>query len=72
MKRLFFILCFYGFFTEGYTNDGAFYMAGNQLVPINETDISVKKEILYIKKLKNLQKYQCITSFSILKKQKKS
>jgi hypothetical protein len=25
-------------------------MAGNQLVPINETDISVKKEILYIKK----------------------
>ena len=48
MKRLFFILCFYGFFTEGYTNDGAFYMAGNQLVPINETDISVKKEILYI------------------------
>ena len=50
MKRLFFILCFYGFFTEGYTNDGAFYMAGNQLVPINETDISVKKEILYIKK----------------------
>ena len=50
MKRLFFILCFYGFFTEGYTNDGAFYMAGNQLIPINETDISVKKEILYIKK----------------------
>ena len=25
-------------------------MAGNQLVPISETDISVKKEILYIKK----------------------
>lgn len=29
-------------------NDGAYYTSGNQLIPINETDISVKKEVLQI------------------------
>lgn len=29
-------------------NDGSYYTSGNQLIPINETDISVKKEILKI------------------------
>ncbi len=31
-----------------YSNDGAFRTAGNQLIPMYETDISVKKEILTI------------------------
>lgn len=35
------------------SNDGAYYMSGNQLVPINETDIAVKKEILTLKKVNN-------------------
>src|SRR5690554_1651707 len=34
-------------------NDGAFYAKGNQLIFIKETDISVKKEILSIKKINN-------------------
>lgn len=36
-----------------YANDGAFYARGNQLIPINETQISVKKEILTLKKVNN-------------------
>jgi hypothetical protein len=31
-----------------FANDGSYYTSGNQLIPINETDISVKKEILQI------------------------
>lgn len=34
-------------------NDGAFFAKGNQLIPIKETDISVKKEILTLKKVRN-------------------
>lgn len=34
-------------------NDGAFFARGNQLIPIFETDISVQKEILTIKKVRN-------------------
>lgn len=36
-----------------WANDGAFFAKGNHLIPINETDISVKKEILSIKKINN-------------------
>lgn len=32
-------------------NDGAFYAAGNQLIPIQETSIAVRKEILTLKKV---------------------
>ncbi|MFT6244744.1 MAG: hypothetical protein ACJA0U_001028 [Salibacteraceae bacterium] len=32
-------------------NDGAFFAKGNQLIPISESDISVKKEILTLKKI---------------------
>ncbi len=32
-------------------NDGAFYGSGNHLIPVTETDISVTKEILTIKKI---------------------
>lgn len=38
-----------------WANDGAYFASGNQLIPINETDISVKKEILTIKKVNNEQ-----------------
>jgi len=34
-----------------YSNDGAYTLSGNQLVPINESNISVKKEILTITRL---------------------
>lgn len=34
-------------------NDGAFYAKGNQLIPISETTISIKKEILSLKKIKD-------------------
>lgn len=34
-------------------NDGAFYAQGNQLIPIQETDIYVQKEILTLKKVKH-------------------
>lgn len=36
-----------------YANDGAFFAKGNQLIPIRETDITVRKEILQIKKVQN-------------------
>lgn len=32
-------------------NDGAFYMSGNQLIPVNETQVSLSKEILTIKRV---------------------
>lgn len=34
-------------------NDGAYYVSGNQLIPISDTDISVQKEILTLKKVSN-------------------
>lgn len=36
-----------------FANDGAFFAKGNQLIPINETEISVAKEILTLKKIRN-------------------
>jgi hypothetical protein len=36
-----------------FANDGVFHMNGNQLIPITETDISVKKEILTITRTKD-------------------
>jgi len=38
---------------SAFANDGAFFAKGNQLIPINETDITVKKEILTLKKVRN-------------------
>ncbi len=34
-----------------YSNDGVFYAEGNQLIPITETDISIKKEVLTINRV---------------------
>jgi len=36
-----------------FANDGVFYASGNQLIPITETDISVKKEVLTINRVGN-------------------
>lgn len=36
-----------------FANDGAFYASGNQLIPIEETEISIQKEILKIERLHN-------------------
>jgi hypothetical protein len=43
------LFCLSAFFAFG--NDGVFYAAGNQLIPITETDISVKKEVLTINRV---------------------
>jgi hypothetical protein len=52
MKKLAFILLLL-VVRLGYANDGAYYVSGNQLVPVYETDIAVAKEILSIQKLSN-------------------
>ena len=51
MKKAIVLLfcCLSTLFTYG--NDGVFYAAGNQLIPITETDISVKKEVLTINRV---------------------
>jgi len=44
-----FILCP----VASFANDGSFYASGNQLIPVFETDVSIKKEILTLKKIRN-------------------
>lgn len=36
-----------------FANDGAYFMSGNQLIPINETSVQVRKEILSLKRVQN-------------------
>lgn len=48
-NRLFFIFLF--FCSLLYANDGAFYMNGNQLIPVNETQVELRKEILTVKRV---------------------
>ncbi|AVM49577.1 YARHG domain-containing protein [Capnocytophaga sp. oral taxon 878] len=68
MKK--FLLILWLWCTCLYANDGAFYMAGNQLVPINETDIAVRKEILYIKKTKDFAEVSVYYEFFNPKEEK--
>lgn len=51
MKRATVLLLFCLSALFGFGNDGVFYAAGNQLIPITETDISVKKEVLTINRV---------------------
>lgn len=37
-------------FNACFANDGAYYVSGNHLIPMYESDIVVKKEILTIKR----------------------
>ena len=46
-----------------FANDGAYYASGNHLIPITETDISVKKEILTLKKVRNQYIENCQSEF---------
>jgi YARHG domain len=41
------------FIAPATANDGAYYASGNQIIPLQETDISVKKEVLTIKRIKD-------------------
>lgn len=41
------------FIAPATANDGAYYASGNQIIPLQETDIAVKKEVLTIKRIKN-------------------
>ncbi|WP_029906490.1 YARHG domain-containing protein [Prevotella sp. 10(H)] len=50
MKYLTHLLLFFFLSIIAYANDGAYYVSGNQLIPVTETDITVKKEILSIKR----------------------
>lgn len=50
--RLFFVIALFST-SVCLANDGAFYARGNQLIPIVETDISVQKEVLTIKRIAN-------------------
>lgn len=48
MKKIFLVLLAMMFAISIKANDASFYMSGNTLVPVKETDISVAKEILTI------------------------
>lgn len=48
-KRFFAILItLYTFCINTYANDGVYYVSGNHLIPISETDIKISKEVLTI------------------------
>ncbi len=51
MRKLIIVIfsCLSAFFATA--NDGVFYASGNQLIPITETDISVKKEVLTLNRV---------------------
>lgn len=51
MKKILLFFVFCAAMGRLAANDGAFYAAGNQLIPINETDIQVQKEILTINRV---------------------
>ncbi|NOQ70438.1 MAG: YARHG domain-containing protein [Crocinitomix sp.] len=51
MRILVLFLCFHA--TQLLANDGSFYSNGNQLIPIVESTISVKKEVLSIQRIEN-------------------
>ena len=61
MKILFNILVFC-YAASGLSNDGAYFLSGNQLIPIQETDISIKKEILIVKRI-NTDNVQVTVSY---------
>ena len=51
MKKLFILLFLLLSMVGVKANDGVFYASGNQLVPVTETDISVRKEVLTINRV---------------------
>ncbi|MBO6025504.1 MAG: YARHG domain-containing protein [Bacteroidales bacterium] len=57
-----FLLLLLSFFSAK-ANDGVFYANGNQLIPIAESDISVKKEVLTINRVGNCLKVNVYYEF---------
>ncbi len=54
MKRVILYFLFAAVYSiRSFANDGSFYASGNQLIPVFETDVSIKKEILTLKKIRN-------------------
>ena len=53
MKKVLALLLTLCFALSAAANDGSFAVSGNQLIPINETDISVHKEILSLERIRN-------------------
>lgn len=53
MKQLFTILYVFLVGQIAYANDGSFLASGNHLIPIAESNISIRKEILTLKKIRN-------------------
>ncbi|WP_205966472.1 hypothetical protein, partial [Parapedobacter sp. SGR-10] len=53
MTSIKYIILFISTTCSAFANDGAYFALGNQLIPIQETDISVQKEILHLKKINN-------------------
>lgn len=51
--------------SNSFANDGAFYAQGNNLIPINENEISLKKEILTIKK-ESIDKIEVTVYYELL------
>lgn len=51
MKKLTILLTLCVLTLLAFANDGVYYAAGNQLIPITETDIQVKKEILTLNRV---------------------
>lgn len=47
-QRLLFVLLTVCVASFAWANDGVYYVQGNQLVPLHETDISIEKEVLTI------------------------
>jgi len=44
-------LIFLAIISQASANDSSYYASGNQIIPLQETDISVKKEVLTIKRI---------------------
>ena len=53
MKKLSLLLIIFTLSVSAFANDGVYYTSGNQLIPIIETDIQVKKELLLIRRVKD-------------------
>jgi len=53
MNKVVFTIAYILLQITAFANDGAFFAKGNQLIPINESGISVKKEILTLKKIRH-------------------
>ncbi len=51
MKKIGAFLFFLFFAGVVFANDGAYFMSGNQLIPIKETSVEVRKEILSLKRV---------------------